>query len=118
MKQETPNPRLSRISTWWSLVRQAHQGPAGAANCARQQLLERYGCAVQRYLRKVLHDPDAVEEVFQEFALQLIQGDLRRVNPGRGRFRDFVKGTLLIQDPCREAENLRRHLAGRLLHSR
>jgi RNA polymerase sigma-70 factor (ECF subfamily) len=100
MKQESANQRLSLISTLWSLVRQAHHAPAGAATNAREQLLERYGGAIRRYLRKVLHDPDAVDEVFQEFALQLIHGDLRGANPGRGRFRNFVKGTLfhLIAD--------------------
>jgi RNA polymerase sigma-70 factor (ECF subfamily) len=100
MEQENPQQRLSLISTLWSLVRQAHQAPAEAANSARQQLLERYGGAVRRYLHKVLHDPDAVDEVFQEFALQLVHGDLRGADPGRGRFRNFVKGTLfhLIAD--------------------
>jgi RNA polymerase sigma-70 factor (ECF subfamily) len=100
VKQENPEQRLSLISTLWSLVRQAHRAPAEVANSARQQLLDRYGGAVRRYLRKVLHDPDAVDEVFQEFALQLVHGDLRGAHPGRGRFRNFVKGTLfhLIAD--------------------
>jgi RNA polymerase sigma-70 factor (ECF subfamily) len=35
-----------------------------------------------------------VDEVFQEFALQLVHGDLRGANSERGRFRNFVKGTL------------------------
>src|ERR1700730_60584 len=86
--------RLSRISTLWSLVCQAHEGPAEAANSARQQLLERYGDAIRRYLRKLLRDADAADEVFQEFALQLVRGDLRGADPQRGRFRQFVKGTL------------------------
>jgi RNA polymerase sigma-70 factor (ECF subfamily) len=100
MKEESFNQRLSRISTLWSLVCRAHQGPASAANAARQQLLERYGGAVRRYLRKVLHDPDGADEVFQEFALRLLHGDLRGADPKRGRFRNFVKGTLfhLIAD--------------------
>jgi RNA polymerase sigma-70 factor (ECF subfamily) len=104
MKPENPSPRLSLISTLWSLVYRAHHGPAEAANRARQQLLERYGGAVHRYLRKVLHDPGAAEEVFQEFALLLLHGDLRGANPQGGRFRDFVKGTLchLIADYRKE----------------
>jgi len=89
-----PNLQLNQISTLWSLVCRAHDGPAEAANSARQQLLERYGGAVYRYLRKVSLDPEAVDEVFQEFALQLVHGDLRGANPERGRFRNFVKGTL------------------------
>src|SRR5262249_10313621 len=53
-----------------------------------------------RYLAKVLGDQDAADEVFQEFALQLLHGELHGANPKRGRFRNFVKGTLfhLIAD--------------------
>jgi RNA polymerase sigma-70 factor (ECF subfamily) len=94
MEQESLNQRLSLISTQWSLVGQANHGSAEAANTARQQLLERYGGAVQRYLRQLLPDPDAAAEVFQEFALQLVHGDLHGADPRRGRFRNFVKGTL------------------------
>ena len=54
MKQECPN-RLSLIPTVWSLVGRAHQAPPGDAIVARQELLERYGGAVRRYLRKLLH---------------------------------------------------------------
>jgi RNA polymerase sigma-70 factor (ECF subfamily) len=100
MEQDNANPHLSQISTAWSLVGVAHQGSAEAATSARQQLLDRYGDAVRRYLRKLLRRRDAVDEVFQEFAVRLIRGDLRGADPHRGRFRDFVKGTLfhLIAD--------------------
>jgi RNA polymerase sigma-70 factor (ECF subfamily) len=94
VQPENAKERLSLIPTLWSLVYQAHQGPTAALHPARQQLLERYGGAVHRYLCKVLHDPDAANEVFQEFAVQLLHGDLRGANPQRGRFRNFVKGTL------------------------
>jgi RNA polymerase sigma-70 factor (ECF subfamily) len=42
----------------------------------------------------VLHDPYAADEVFQEFAVGLLVGNLRGADPDRGRFRDFVKGTI------------------------
>src|SRR5262249_18756684 len=95
MKQEPPNQRLSLISTAWSLVWRANHASTEEAKAARQQLLERYGGAVRRYLLNLLHDPDAADEVFQEFALRLVRGDLRGADPQRGRFRNFVKGTLL-----------------------
>jgi RNA polymerase sigma-70 factor (ECF subfamily) len=95
MQRENVGDRLSRISTLWSLVYRAHRGPAEGAHAARMLLLERYGGAVRRYLLKILGNPDAAEEVSQEFALQLLHGDLHGANPTRGRFRDFVKGTLL-----------------------
>jgi RNA polymerase sigma-70 factor (ECF subfamily) len=100
MEQGVPKERLSLISTKWSLVYLAHLGPTEAKRSARQQLLDRYGEAVRRYLRKLLQDLDAVDELFQEFALRLLKGDLRGANPEHGRFRNFVKGTLfhLIAD--------------------
>jgi RNA polymerase sigma-70 factor (ECF subfamily) len=78
----------------WSLVYRAHHGPHDAEQSARQQLLDRYGDAARLYLRKLLRDPDAADEVFQEFALQLLNGNLRGADPKHGRFRNFVKGTL------------------------
>jgi RNA polymerase sigma-70 factor (ECF subfamily) len=100
MREENIAQRLSLISTPWSLICRAHEGSIGEVKAARQDLLERYGGAVSRYLAKVLGDPDAAEEVFQEFALQLVHGKLHGANPQRGRFRNFVKGTLfhLIAD--------------------
>src|SRR5262245_42926116 len=100
MRQENTNQRLSLIPTRWSLVYRAHHGPAEAARSARQQLLDRYEDAIRRYLGKLLHSPHAVDEVFQEFAIRLVRGDLRGADPQRGRFRQFVKGTLfhLIAD--------------------
>jgi RNA polymerase sigma-70 factor (ECF subfamily) len=94
MPSENCDQRLSLIPTMWSLVQQAHHGTTEAAATARQQLLERYGGAAHRYLRKVLRDPDAADEVSQEFALQVVHGKLGGAQPDRGRFRNFIKGTL------------------------
>jgi len=112
MKPQDPGQRLSLIPTPWSLVYRAHYGPAEVANPARQQMLDRYGGAVHRYLRKVLRDPDAAAEVFQEFALRVLHGDLRGADPRRGRFRNFVKGTLfhLIVDYRQRQRNWPRPL--------
>jgi RNA polymerase sigma-70 factor (ECF subfamily) len=100
VQQENPSQRLSHISTLWSLVCRAHRGSPEETKSSRQQLLERYGAAVERYLRKMLGDRDAANEVFQNFALNLLRGDLGGADPKRGRFRNFVKGTLfhLIAD--------------------
>jgi DNA-directed RNA polymerase specialized sigma24 family protein len=94
MNSRELDPRLSLIATQWSLVYLAHNGTAESANSARRQLLERYGCAISRYLHKLLSDPHAADEVFQQFALQLVQGKLGGADPQHGRFRNFVKGTL------------------------
>jgi DNA-directed RNA polymerase specialized sigma24 family protein len=95
MQEDNLNQRINLIPTLWSLVFRAHCGPAEEMRPARQQLLERYGGAALRYLRGVLHDRGAADEVFQDFAVHLLHGDLRGANPQRGRFRDFVKGTLI-----------------------
>src|SRR5262249_23527697 len=57
-------------------------------------LLERYGSAVQRYLRALVRSSDSAEDLFQEFACRLIKGDLQGADPERGKFRSFVKGVL------------------------
>jgi RNA polymerase sigma factor (sigma-70 family) len=94
MSSSESNPRLSDIQTLWSVVCQAHQESGGVAATARRQLLERYGGAARRYLLGVLRDPEAADEVFQELAVRLLQGDLHRADRQCGRFRDFLKGAL------------------------
>jgi RNA polymerase sigma factor (sigma-70 family) len=82
--------RLSRIQTAWSVVRRAH-GDHTAVQAAQQTLLDRYGGAVRRYALAALRNEDAADEVWQEFALRFVRGDLANANPERGRFRAFVK---------------------------
>lgn len=86
--------RISQIATQWPLVSQAHLGPPEQRIAARQELLQRYDRAVRAYLVKVLRDADAADDVFQEFALRVVRGDLQRADPSRGRFRNFVKTTI------------------------
>jgi RNA polymerase sigma factor (sigma-70 family) len=98
MDQHERERRLSSITTLWSVVIRAHQDaphPVDEASAARRQLLERYIGAVYRYLLGALRDPDAADEVFQEFALRFVRGDFKRADPERGRFRDFVKTSLI-----------------------
>jgi RNA polymerase sigma-70 factor (ECF subfamily) len=104
--------RLSRISTCWSLVAQAHRDPQDTVGDARRLLMQRYFGAVYRYLLGALRDADAADEVAQEFALRFARGAFRGADPQRGRFRDFVKTALyhLIVDYHRE----RRRQAGSL----
>jgi RNA polymerase sigma-70 factor (ECF subfamily) len=91
---------LNRISTLWTVVCQANQGTEGEAARAQEVLLRRYGRAVRRYLLGALRDPEAAEDLSQEFALRFLRGGFRGADRQRGRFRDFVKGVLshLIAD--------------------
>jgi len=87
--------RLSRISTLWTMVFQAHAGPADAIADAQRLLMQRYSGAVLRYLLGALHDPDVADDLAQEFAYRFVRGDFRRANPDRGRFRDYLKTALI-----------------------
>jgi DNA-directed RNA polymerase specialized sigma24 family protein len=91
---ETFNHHLSRIETHWTAVFQAHRGcPAEAAE-AQSTLMRRYGGAVHRYLLASLRDPEAADDLSQEFALRFLRGDFRNADPGKGRFRDFIKRSI------------------------
>jgi len=94
MDESALNLRLSRISTMWTVLGQAH-GAASQAGQAQWALIQRYQGAVYRYLRGATHDPDVADELFQEFALRVVQGAFARVNPERGRFRDYLRTTLI-----------------------
>jgi RNA polymerase sigma-70 factor (ECF subfamily) len=102
------NQHLSQIQTLWTLVQQAHADTPDEVRAAQQRLLERYGGAVRRYLLGALRDEDAAAECFQEFAYRLVHGDMRGADPGRGRFRHFVKGVLfhLVADHHRKRQRL------------
>jgi RNA polymerase sigma factor (sigma-70 family) len=84
-------PRLMDMSTQWTLVFRIKDGSPEEANRAAAQLMDRYSGAVHRYLLKALKDPDAAQELDQEFALRFLRGDFRHGDPSRGRFRDYVK---------------------------
>jgi RNA polymerase sigma-70 factor (ECF subfamily) len=99
--------RLSQIATLWSLVRRAHRGPAEATTAGRQQLLERYGRAVHRYLLGALADADAADDLMQEFACRFLRGDFHRADGQRGRFRDYVR-TALVRLVARHRRQQRR----------
>lgn len=95
MSEDVDLDHLSRISTIWTVVRQAHGERASQVNAAQQRLIDRYSGAVYRYLMAVLRDVDSADEVFQEFALRLVRGGFRNADQRRGRFRDYVKVSII-----------------------
>jgi RNA polymerase sigma-70 factor (ECF subfamily) len=103
------NERLSRISTLWTVLLQAHQAPTASDTWATavQLLMQRYSGAVYRYLLGAVRDADAAEELSQEFALKWVRGDFRRADPVRGRFRDYLRTALshLVNDYHRGRQN-------------
>jgi DNA-directed RNA polymerase specialized sigma24 family protein len=86
--------RLSQIATRWSLLRQAHAADGDARSTAQAELLLRYHAPVYRYLRGLVRDEAQAEELCQEFALRFLRGDFRHADPGRGRFRSYLKSAL------------------------
>jgi RNA polymerase sigma-70 factor (ECF subfamily) len=108
MSQDEIQQRLSRISTLWSMVHQAHQGESEAVTSAQLALMERYSGAARRYLLGALRDAEAADDLYQEFCVRFFRGDFRHADPQRGRFRDFVKTALfhLIVDYKRQRRPL------------
>jgi RNA polymerase sigma-70 factor (ECF subfamily) len=93
MEPESPQDRLTDIPTQWSVVVRAHQDTPEAAS-ATQQLLERYRRPIYRYLLACVRRLDVADELFQEFALRFVRGDFKNADPGRGRFRCYLKTVL------------------------
>ena len=92
---DVDNSRLSQLATQWTLVFDACQGPPRAARGTQAEVLKRYCGAIYRYALKVLGDADLADEVCQEFAMRFARGDFRHANPDRGRFRDYVKTSVI-----------------------
>src|SRR5262245_24148253 len=85
-------------STCWSQVGPgaADEGGAGVSDRALERLASRYWRPIRDWLRAELRlDRDAAAELTQEFFAWVIEsGFLRKADPGRGRFRTFLKVAL------------------------
>jgi RNA polymerase sigma-70 factor (ECF subfamily) len=117
LRGATRNPyvddsKLSQLATQWSLVLEACRGPGDAVKARQAEVLERYCGAIYRYALRVLGDADLAGEACQEFALRFVRGDFRRADPARGRFRDYVKTSVihLLHDFNRTQNNRRKVL--------
>jgi RNA polymerase sigma-70 factor (ECF subfamily) len=85
------DPRLSELSTQWTMLFQAHHGTPEQITEALRILMLRYEGAVHRYFLKAVGDPEIVRELDQEFALRFLKGKFLKYDPKLGRFRDYVK---------------------------
>jgi RNA polymerase sigma factor (sigma-70 family) len=89
----------SLLHTWavttWSKIFQG-RGEGDAAQQARHDLVVRYHEAVYHYFLGRLRDPNAAAELYSNFAVRLLASDvlLRRADPQRGRFRNYLKTAL------------------------
>lgn len=112
MDQSELNSRLSRISTVWTLLSDAQKPLRTRAEDARLALIQRYQGAAYRYLLGAVRNPDAADDLFQEFALRVLQGAFAHADPHRGRFRSYLKTMLyhLVADYQRRQRRLPRSL--------
>ena len=94
MEDVEKEPRLSDLSTQWTMLFQAHHGTPEEVGDALRLMMLRYSGAVHRYLLKTVGDPEEVKELDQEFALRFLKGNFLKYNPSVGRFRDYVKGAV------------------------
>ena len=91
MEDVEKDPRLSELSTNWTMLFDANHGTPEQASDALKLLMLRYSGAVHRYLLKTVGNPEAVRELDQEFALRFLKGSFLKYDPSVGRFRDYVK---------------------------
>src|SRR5262245_56723641 len=91
---ETGGRHISQYETLWNVRPGAPGGAPAEITAAQQQFLTRYYQPVKRYLLACLGDPDAADEVWQEFSLRFVRGDFRNADPEKGRFRDLLKSAL------------------------
>lgn len=92
--REPTNSHLSRISTQWDLVAQAHGGFGVAATTAQHALLQRYAAAVYRYLLAAVRVETVADDLSQEFAVRWLSGEFKNADPTRGRFRGYLATAL------------------------
>lgn len=71
--------RLGDITTVWPLLHQT------------DKLALRYRTAIRGYVGALVKDEQEADEVAQEVLLRMLRGDFAGADPGRGRFRDFLK---------------------------
>ncbi|QEL16291.1 sigma-70 family RNA polymerase sigma factor [Limnoglobus roseus] len=95
MDSNIPADRLSQISTMWTGLARRDDVQADESRAAAAAFLDRYYQAVYGYLLRSVKDPDRAAELFQEFALRFLKGDFRHADPGRGRFRDYLRTVLI-----------------------
>lgn len=95
LRPEEEDRDLDTLSTRAEDLRIAHEKDApDAARDAKARIFVRYQRAILRYIRAAVPDINAAEDILADFFAKLVNGSFRNFNADRGRFRDYVKGTL------------------------
>jgi len=83
------------VTTQWSIVRAIGEENATAANSALQELCQKYWYPLYTYVRRQGNDASAAADLTQAFFADLLQrDDLKKVDPGLGKFRSFLLASL------------------------
>ena len=111
---DDPGTRLSQVATQWALLAEARGKEQAGASGAWCALMHRYCGAAYRYLAGAVRDEDIALELFQEFAVRFLRGDFRRADAAKGRFRDYVRTSLvhLVTDHYRQLQGRPHSLQG------
>ncbi len=79
------------LTTRWSVVLASSAADETHRRAALEELCARYWYPLYAYVRRTGRDADQAADLTQEFFARLLAGDeLRRVDPARGRFRNWL----------------------------
>lgn len=98
-------------TTRWSVVLAAGSQGQAASGSALEELCRIYWGAVRAFIRKSGRMPEDAEDLTQEFFARLLaRRDLARVDPGKGRFRNFLLVSVrhFLADDADKARALKR----------
>lgn len=85
---------LNEIATNWDELFSAHASNGSGESQLLARILQRYCGAVWSYLASIVKDENVADDLTQEFAVRFLRGDFNKLNPNKGRFRDFLKVVL------------------------
>ena len=107
MSSTLEESRLDDVSTCWVDLDEARRADRPElARAAGNRLLQRYRRPILGYVRRALPDESDAEGIFNDFAANFLAGRFQRVDPARGRFRDYLKSALfnLVRDHRRKCK--------------
>ncbi|HOX55779.1 MAG TPA: sigma-70 family RNA polymerase sigma factor [Candidatus Paceibacterota bacterium] len=83
------------VTTHWSVVLQAQDKASAGSDEALDTLCRTYWYPLYAFVRASGYPPHAAQDLTQEFFARLLSKDyLRAVDPGKGRFRTFLRMAL------------------------
>src|SRR5262245_37919857 len=83
------------VTTHWSVIQTAGQGPSAEADAALERLCRTYWWPLYAFIRRRGYGPHDAQDLTQEFFARLLAKDfLRGVDRSKGKFRSFLLAAL------------------------